>query len=139
MAIEHVFNDSSGSLLGFLRKSLTARKIFSKSNVKILELLLSLIKEYKWHIPKYSKTIVEVMLQYIPSSNASAKEKENTILILQELISNKLCVDVNISNLIKEVFQIFNSKEPPKAICKLFLRILIYIYRGLIEIEAIFG
>lgn len=53
-------------------------------------------------------------MQYATSSLVTAKEKESAVLVLQELITNNLCENINISKwLITLVQQVLSFKKQP--------------------------
>lgn len=57
------------------------------------------------------------MVNYVLSS-ASAFEKDNAILVIQELVSQNLCENVDVTALLNDLIKVFNLKKPP-ARCKL--------------------
>lgn len=52
------------------------------------------------------------MILYYLSSSASAKEKENSISIMQNLVKNELCKDVDMTELVFHLLKIKNEKKP---------------------------
>lgn len=57
------------------------------------------------------------MVLYYLSSIVSAKEKENSISIMQTLVKNDLCTDVDMTELVFHLLKIKNEKKPT-ARCK---------------------
>lgn len=59
----------------------------------------------------------QTMLSYVLSSIVTAVEKDNAVLVIQELVSLNLCENVDVTALLDELVKVFNLKKPP-ARCK---------------------
>ncbi|KAJ6648931.1 DNA-dependent protein kinase catalytic subunit [Pseudolycoriella hygida] len=115
---------SADSLLVSLTKSLSQRKVHKNANIKILELILSLIDKYKPKIRQYAKRIIETMVLFYLSSTVSAKEKENAISIMQVLVKEDLCKDVGMTELVYHLLKIRNEKKPTARVLQLTFELL---------------
>ncbi len=56
--------------------------------------------------------VFQTTLLFYLSSNVSAKEKENSLSIMQSMVNEGLCKDLNMSELIFHLLKIKNEKKP---------------------------
>lgn len=51
------------------------------------------------------------MIKYVLSSIVSAVEKDNAVLVIQELVSRNLCENVDVTVLLNDLIKVFNLKK----------------------------